>query len=60
MASEILYFGLKCYSCQTPITEENRGGSYYMEVYCKACWEHKKKYIGRSWGGEIDDRDYTL
>jgi hypothetical protein len=48
-----------CQSCKIEITKKNRGGNYYMEVYCKKCWEQTKKYIGRSWGGEVDDRGYN-
>jgi len=56
---EILRFD-KCYSCKKEITPENTGGNYYMETYCKECWERVKKYIGKSWGGELDDRGYSL
>ena len=52
----------KCVSCKKQITKETFGGNYYHDEYCKECWEHSKKYIGRSWGGEemIGDIHYEF
>ena len=37
----------KCQSCKVEITEENRGGNIYYEVWCQKCWDKKKD---KSWG----------
>lgn len=50
----------KCKSCKKEVTNKNKGGNYYDDIYCKLCWKKAKKYIGRSWGGEVDDRGYSL
>lgn len=48
-----------CYGCHKLCDYENKGGNYYYERYCKECWKKAKKYIGKSWGGEVEDKDYN-
>ena len=49
----------KCKYCGVVITKRNRGGNYYNDVWCKKCWLTAKKGVGRSWGGDVDDRGYN-
>jgi len=50
----------KCCRCKKELPIKDKGGNYYVEDYCKECWQCAKKYIGKSWGGEVDDKGYSF